>query len=335
MGSPIKDVLNAFSVPAGICSQSERWLCISQQLNELLTDAQREDIRMLSSDLILWEQMWRMAQRNRRFDMLSLKLASNLENYMLKSARLQFDYDPQVYFLLELHPIQTQIESFSNLTQSYKSKNRMEHQILDAKVKTKVAVSAAMTDPLTKLPNRRQFEQILNKLWGSHQQAQQMLGLLIVDIDFFKDVNDSLGHAHGDQVLKEVANILKQTTEASAKLVARIGGEEFAILLANSSENHALSVCNNLIASMAAHAIPHPTSRVKPYVTVSIGACVTMPSSLTSISDLLHSADKSLYVAKQSGRNHHHLSNRITPAFFASGTTGEFPALLSGYKKIS
>jgi diguanylate cyclase (GGDEF)-like protein/PAS domain S-box-containing protein len=161
--------------------------------------------------------------------------------------------------------------------------------------------SLSTTDPLTGIANRRR---IMDMGVSEAQRAVRLghpLSLLVVDIDLFKQVNDTWGHPIGDRVICAVADACVRSVRRDVDIVGRIGGEEFALILPETSENQAYQLAERLCASVAALPIAACDNLVLS-VTVSIGVA-TLSSSCTSFRDLLIRADRALYGAKDSGRN--------------------------------
>jgi diguanylate cyclase (GGDEF)-like protein len=158
-------------------------------------------------------------------------------------------------------------------------------------------------DALTGIHNRRKFDEQIGSLWQQAIRERVALGLLIVDIDHFKNYNDSLGHQAGDECLARIAKILAVAARRPLDLAARYGGEEFAILLYDADRNGLEELARSLQNEISAAAILHPASPVQAHVTVSIGgACVT-PIDGRSASGFVQLADEALYSAKDRGRN--------------------------------
>ena len=161
----------------------------------------------------------------------------------------------------------------------------------------------ARTDPLTGLPNRRHFDEFKdNEFWRSKRSGQP-LALLICDIDFFKGYNDTYGHAQGDQCLCAVAGALRSSLRRAGDMVARIGGEEFAVLLPATIKEPALTLAESYRKAVADLAIPHSASSVAAYVTISIGLAVLDLEGADDFDALFRQADQALYRAKAGGRN--------------------------------
>jgi diguanylate cyclase (GGDEF)-like protein len=156
---------------------------------------------------------------------------------------------------------------------------------------------------LTRLANRRHFDEHLQHTWSRASLDGLPLSMLMIDVDHFKAYNDALGHQAGDTCLKAVAQALLAGTRRPDDLVARIGGEEFGVLL---SVDHAtaLQTAERVCAEVIKLRLPHPRSATSPWVTVSVGV-VTMHARapLAGPQDLIDQADKALYDAKREGRN--------------------------------
>ncbi|WKE65445.1 diguanylate cyclase [Gallaecimonas kandeliae] len=160
------------------------------------------------------------------------------------------------------------------------------------------------TDALTQLANRRIFDQELQEEWYRCQRQQLPMAVMMIDIDFFKRYNDSLGHQHGDQCLRQVAFQLMSSVRRSGDVVARYGGEEFALVLPGSDGQQARGLATKIQANVRAAAIQHPDSPISPWVTLSIGVAFCYPSDESAGAEaLLARADQALYQAKDKGRN--------------------------------
>jgi diguanylate cyclase (GGDEF)-like protein len=156
----------------------------------------------------------------------------------------------------------------------------------------------AISDPLTGLHNRRSFQVRLAEEIERTRRSQVPFTLLL-DLDHFKQVNDRFGHQAGDQALQAVAAVLHQQLRA-VDLPARIGGEEFAVLLPDTTGHGALEAAERLRAAIAAQPIPHPHATIT--VTASIGVA-WCPAHADTGDGLLRVADQALYQAKRAGRN--------------------------------
>lgn len=158
-------------------------------------------------------------------------------------------------------------------------------------------------DSLTQVANRRRFDAQIQTLWYLHAREQQPLSLILCDVDYFKGYNDRYGHLQGDDILRLVAQAFNDVINRSSDCVARYGGEEFAIILPNTALAGAQLVAQRIHGRLAELAIPHQSSSVSPYVTVSIGVVTSIPLAEDSPETMLAWADSALYQAKANGRN--------------------------------
>lgn len=162
----------------------------------------------------------------------------------------------------------------------------------------------ARTDPLTGIANRRWMIEALARLWGEGTQCETGTAILMCDIDHFKSLNDSLGHAEGDRCLVKVAGIIQSCLRNEQDQVARYGGEEFLVLLPRSNMEEAVAVAERIRSRVEAASLPNPGSHVCPHVTVSIGvATTTRDAAGASSEQLQRQADEALYASKHKGRN--------------------------------
>jgi len=159
------------------------------------------------------------------------------------------------------------------------------------------------TDELTKLDNRRSFLEYMNTAWVLSRRLQTPINILMIDVDYFKKYNDSLGHLEGDKALIAIAQCMKNNIKRETDLIARFGGEEFVCLLPFLEKDDALYFAKKLVQKIEDMKIPHPANENSKYVTVSIGLANTIPDDHNSYTQLLDEADKALYLAKKSGRN--------------------------------
>lgn len=158
----------------------------------------------------------------------------------------------------------------------------------------------ATTDPLTQLRNRRSFFDMADEQIGLHKRYKDDLSVMMIDIDHFKSINDTHGHDTGDQVLMRVAEIL-QSMVREVDIVARLGGEEFAILMPDTKR-----LGSAVLAERTRKAVEDATLTVDGKtirITASIGVASIKGEDVENMSDFLQIADKRLYLAKQNGRN--------------------------------
>jgi len=160
----------------------------------------------------------------------------------------------------------------------------------------------SLQDGLTGIANRRCFDRTLDSEWYRATRTGKALSLLLIDLDFFKNVNDVHGHPHGDRCLVEVAHALRGAAARSGDLVARFGGEEFAAILPGTTKEAAEMIAERIRAAVLDLKIPNETG-IGSYVSVSIGGATAVTLENTSPGLLIEAADRALYKAKQLGRN--------------------------------
>ncbi|MFZ6863525.1 GGDEF domain-containing protein [Undibacterium sp. Ji67W] len=159
----------------------------------------------------------------------------------------------------------------------------------------------SLTDALTGLPNRRSYEATWNHIWRIAARKNDVLGLLIIDLDFFKKVNDQFGHLAGDACLKHFAQILRQQIRRDSDVVARIGGEEFVAILPGITIELAYTVAEKLRRVL--EEMPCEIATQKIYLTASIGVGIADWGRDKIPADTFHRVDKACYQAKNEGRN--------------------------------
>ena len=172
------------------------------------------------------------------------------------------------------------------------------HDRLRAKVKTDL--KAAITDPLTGLYNRRYALPLMTRLLKAAVAAKTPLSAMIVDVDFFKKINDRFGHANGDRALVEVSNRLREHLSPH-DILARIGGEEFLVIMPKTNAKRAVRAAERLRTAM--NSGPIQLSEASAYVSLSIGVTTSLNNYGATASSVLEEADSALYAAKSSGRN--------------------------------
>ena len=161
----------------------------------------------------------------------------------------------------------------------------------------------SLMDGLTGIANRRHFDLCLETEWKRTLRTGRPLSLIMGDVDFFKNFNDHLGHAEGDDCLRQVAQVFHGALRRPGDLAARYGGEEFVCILPDTDAEGAYLVAQEIMAGMAALDLYHPDSRVSSRVTVSLGVATVAESSAGNVTGLVGEADRNMYQAKHQGRN--------------------------------
>lgn len=159
----------------------------------------------------------------------------------------------------------------------------------------------SITDGLTRVHNRMYFEEEFRKEWNRCGRQSLPMSVLMIDVDHFKQINDSAGHMAGDQCLQAISGKLQHHFKRAGELVARYGGEEFVAMLPNTDQRKALAVAEGLRSAIERMEFEFKGKSHR--VTISIGISTTIPSSKASPDSLLEAADAALYEAKDQGRN--------------------------------
>ena len=172
-----------------------------------------------------------------------------------------------------------------------------------ARIRKDMLENLVMQDPLTGVPNRRKFQEVLAAEKSRCKRSNHQISVLMIDIDYFKGFNDRFGHQAGDEALRRVARALKGTLQRPEDFVGRYGGEEFVIVLPSTNRSGAERVAQKIQQALVMANIPYPGSPLSDRITVSLGISTFSPQSDLHIDSGLFSADQALYQAKRNGRN--------------------------------
>jgi diguanylate cyclase (GGDEF)-like protein len=164
-------------------------------------------------------------------------------------------------------------------------------------------------DALTGIFSRRYFDENLLRLMKILSRSNGILSLIMIDIDFFKNYNDTYGHNEGDKCLRAVAKALTDGITRSDDFVARYGGEEFVVVLPNTEESGARLIANKLLENVRNCNIPHPSSVTADHVTVSIGVTTGNVGRMQIGEEFVKRADEMLYKSKNNGRNRYNFES--------------------------
>ena len=207
------------------------------------------------------------------------------------------------YLLKDEHIQDTILISVIKVMDKYQLEMQNQRLMEELAKKNKELERLAFLDGLTGIANRRYFEGVIHQEWGRAARESYPVGLIMIDIDFFKSYNDSYGHQKGDDCLIKVAGALSDAIRRAGDFVSRYGGEEFIAILPNSDPEGAFNVAETMRRNVANLQIPHKGSTIAPHVTVSLGVGSMVPQRQSTPSDLIDRVDKALYSAKQAGRN--------------------------------
>ncbi len=163
--------------------------------------------------------------------------------------------------------------------------------------------SLSNVDGLTGIANRRRFDEHMAREWRRARRNKLELSVILIDIDYFKAFNDTYGHIHGDECLRQIAQLLSKIPKRPADLVARFGGEEFIAVLPETGLEPAVDIAEAMRQAVEAFDIPHVPKGINGHVTVSCGVATTIPNADDEPNDLIAAADKMLYQVKEQSRN--------------------------------
>lgn len=175
--------------------------------------------------------------------------------------------------------------------------------INDQKILENRLTELCRLDPLTDILNRRAFMEICLKELKSAVKHYLPISLLIIDIDYFKEYNDKKGHLQGDKILRRVAANIKEQLHRSTDLIFRYGGDEFLVLLINTSLEQALNTAEHLRRAVEAMKISYNIDHFSENLTITLGVTTIIPTKNFSVNELIAAADEALYRAKKAGRN--------------------------------
>jgi diguanylate cyclase (GGDEF)-like protein len=161
----------------------------------------------------------------------------------------------------------------------------------------------SLTDGLTGIANYRKFDEYLQQIWKRMIRERSPVSIIICDVDYFKQFNDTYGHQAGDFCLQEIAHAIESTLQRPDDLAARYGGEEFIVLLPGTDDAGAVQVAEKIQNAISELDIPHAESPAAPCVTFSVGLATAVPELGSVPKTLLKAAERALYRAKNGGRN--------------------------------
>jgi diguanylate cyclase (GGDEF)-like protein len=221
----------------------------------------------------------------------NIKLTVQIDNLVLDNQRLR---DRLKEVIQEKDDLEILVEAISDHSE------QLNDELME---KVEVAQRDALTDALTAVPNRRFFDQHLDMEWSRSTRIKSVISLIMIDIDHFKHYNDYYGHLQGDECLKQVAQIINNACHRETDFLARYGGEEFAVIISDTEYLGVLNVAQRIVKEVHDAKIPHATSPVSRYVTVSLGCFSKIPMAGEISLDFIRQSDALLYQAKEKGRN--------------------------------
>lgn len=161
----------------------------------------------------------------------------------------------------------------------------------------------ALIDEMTGLPNRRSFREFIDKKFLNSADTGLIVSVIMIDVDYFKQYNDSCGHEKGDLALIKIARQIESMVENSDQIAVRWGGEEFVYAAFNQSQESIIKIADALRLKILKLKITNGDSSINQYITVSLGTCTGVVSDARNIGGMIKTADQALYIAKNNGRN--------------------------------
>ncbi|MCL2350102.1 MAG: GGDEF domain-containing protein [Defluviitaleaceae bacterium] len=214
-----------------------------------------------------------------------------------------FAYGPQG---LIIGGIYYTLVSFLAITGSANAKSKHQQEFLsqnDVKKNMKALRELSETDALTKVSNRRAFDEYFGELWERSKERKHRVAVMMMDVDYFKLYNDHFGHPQGDECLIQVAKTANACFRRRDDMFARYGGEEFVGVMVSYKDDDVMKFSEKIRRKIEEMQLPHPKSGVGPVVTISIGVARQIPTGDLTPEMLIEMADTALYEAKQKGRN--------------------------------
>ncbi|MDC7124258.1 MAG: diguanylate cyclase [Spirochaetales bacterium] len=229
--------------------------------------------------------------------LLVFAVVSNmLENYLFLPAWVS-----SVLFCLFAF-YQTFIQGFVT-SKSYLKVKHLNSVFIEVEKKAEKLQDLSYVDQLTNVSNRRYFDEHIKMLWEKNSVTGVNIGLIVIDVDYFKLYNDAYGHLAGDECLIRVAAALRATMNRKGDFLARYGGEEFVVVVPQCNNCNIELFAERLCAAVRALEIEHKESKCSDYVTISLGTAIASPSKEKDWYKLFEKADDALYSAKMHGRN--------------------------------
>lgn len=262
------------------------------------------DIVLQGVDGIEACRMIKNHQRSANIPIVILTAYSSSEHIETAFKAGAIDFLPKPVNKLELH---ARVRSILHFKSEVDRLREREQHLVETTMKLERAnvllERLSNSDGLTGIPNRRYFDYMFKKLMASATRLAIPISLLMMDIDNFKLYNDTYGHLAGDDCLKLISGAIHDTIKRESDFIARYGGEEFAIVLFGVESNVAATLAENIREHVFGLKIPHSSSTVSKWVTVSIGVVSCVPEPSVVPDNMIDWADKALYTAKSHGKN--------------------------------
>ena len=273
----------------------------------------------------------RMNKNGESLDNLSIKVMEENISHIHKTIKklIKYEVDMAMYerknFLVTYDSILREVGlvlfiiilgvliiSFYVFKSIQKDQTKLEIATKKLKKANKKLENVSYTDSLTSLHNRRYFNFVYDKELKRAKREKKFITFMMLDIDYFKQYNDTYGPIEGDNALKNVANVLKGLLKRPSDYVFRLGGEEFGVILSDIDENNSSKVAQKICDSIRDCKIPHESSSANEFVTISIGVACCVADEALDEELLLTKADEMLYIAKEDGRDRFKITTDVT-----------------------
>ncbi|MRH44889.1 diguanylate cyclase [Aquibacillus halophilus] len=256
------------------------------------------DVQMPEMDGFEVAEIMKSSDRTKYIPIIFVTAISKEDKYVSKA----YDSGAVDYLLKPIVPefLISKVKVFMEL---HRQKQKIKQQAMELEEANAKLRALSYIDGLTQIPNRRNFDENLEKEWKNAIRTASQVSLILIDVDFFKDYNDIYGHSKGDECLKSVGTKLANTVQRPRDLVARYGGEEFVVVLPNTSRQDAEMIANQMKDNIEGLQIAHGKSSVSNYVTISGGIATLKPTVIMKKEELSQRADQALYKAKDLGGN--------------------------------
>jgi diguanylate cyclase (GGDEF)-like protein len=308
----IDDVPDDLNALESILAGAARWnIVVARSAEEALRALESGEVEMVLADIMTpatggLEICRQIKARSNLAHTPVVMIMANSERVYLTQA---YESGACDYIMKPLDPAEVAARVGAVLRSKEEVDRRIahEHELMATTRKLQAAnqqlLRLSVVDAVTGIANRRSFDQTLDRIWRSASRHEWEVALVMVDIDFFKGYNDSLGHPAGDACLRRVAGGLTGALKRPDDFLGRYGGEEFAVILPQTDLAGAAVVAERLRGSIETLAIGHPASPLANHVTISQGVASILPTREAARFTLISMADEALYGAKRSGRN--------------------------------
>ncbi len=266
------------------------------------------DVQMPDMDGFETAELMRGSERTRYIPIIFVTAISKEKISIFKG----YEVGAVDYLFKPIEPIilKSKVKIFIELS-TQKKLLEEQSELLELKIKELIELkndnsrleNLSFHDGLTRIANRRSFDQYIEKAWKGSIRSNTALSLIMIDIDSFKMYNDNYGHLKGDDCLIYVARTLGSSIKRPMDFVARYGGEEFIFILPDTDSEGASKVAERIKNNIGVISIPHEFSEVSKYVTISQGIVTIYPSIEDKLEESIHNSDLAMYRSKQLGKN--------------------------------